>query len=230
MVNRQRIVLAVSVLLILTFFGICYAVKLHSIYHCKHYNRVKHRMENQKTENHIFPDTLFWSKGGEEKFGLRLLIHCERNNRMYSGDLIGIRSGILNCANEDIHLALAYYSPNKHRIPPEYTLYVDGPEAAVLKERGRVYMGDDAIHVGERLKPALFEISSGKIFNPSPDSFYYNAWNGILHLTESGVYKIWCSYSFDSLTSNIPVEEITTLYSDTIEIIMKWDPCSGCIF
>lgn len=229
MVDKQKIILFLSICLLLCVSSICYAVKLFSIFHCVHYSHVKDKIKNPVTENQIFPDTLMWSSGGEERFGLRLSIHCERNDRIYkSGDLIGIRSGILNCSNEDKYLATAHYSPNKHRIPPEYTLYIDGPVRAAEKEKRWGYLGDDVIFVGQRAKPNLIKVSPGEIFNPSPDSLYYNTWNGILHLTESGTYRTWCSYEFDSLTSNIPVDGKVKLYSDTIEVIVRWNPCAGC--
>lgn len=179
------------------------------------YNSVKAKIDNPKTHGGLYPNSLEWSRGGEVKQGLQALIACNKKNREYLiSEIIGIRSGIRNISDSTIQLWFAHYSPGKVGIPPNYTLFVDGP----VNYRGSGYEGDDVILGGPRKKPAsMTSIPAGSVFNPSSDSLYYNSSDGLFKFEVPGVYKMWFTYSFDSLTSTLSVP-LTVICSDTIEV------------
>lgn len=168
------------------------------------------------THGGLYPDTLDWSRGGEAKFGLQALIACNKKHREYRiSEIIGVRSGIRNVSDSTIQLGFAYYSPNKHGIPPDYTLSIEGP---YNYPRVIGYLGDDAIYDGPRTKlENMVPILSGKVFNPSPDSLFYNASDGLFSFEMPGTYRLWFTYSFDSLSSSLSVP-LTSISSDTIEL------------
>lgn len=200
-----------------------------------HYSHVQDEIVNPTTDDNFFPDSLaysakwtpepqrpkeLWETAGKLKHRIKLLIGCDKPERVYkSGELMGIRCGITHVRlGEETYLAKARYSPGKCGWPPEITIYIDSPAEAKKKEGG--YLGDD---VGSLVRPEsdLIEVPPGKIFNPSPDQHYYNKWNGIFKFETPGIYRIWATYTFDSLTSSIKVDHVDTLYSDTLEIVIQ---------
>lgn len=180
------------------------------------YSSVKSEIDNPRTKKGLYPDTLNWSNGGVPKLGLQSLISCNKTKlKFLPTELIGVRAGVRNLSDSVIQLGFAYYSPNKHGIPPEYTLFIDGP---YNHPRGMIYMGDDALYGGPRTRlQNMTSIAPGEVFNPSPDSLFYNASDGFFSFETPGTYKLWFTYSFDSLTSSLSVP-LTSISSDTIEL------------
>jgi len=174
------------------------------------------RIYNPIADSNQYPDELVWSPGGEAVFGLQALIACNKPEGFYLPDeVIAVRSGVKNISDSIVQLGLAYCSPNKHGIPPEYTLFIDGPYNRPLIFG---YLGDDAIYGGPRKKlENMVSVAPDKVFNPSSDGLYYNISDGFFKFATPGIYRFWFSYSFDSLTSSLIVPE-TAVTSDTIEI------------
>lgn len=203
-----------------------YRKNIFAPFYSVHYSHIKDELYNPPTEDNLFPDSMTWldrwSSGGKLKYDMKLLIGCNKSDRTYAvGEPIGIRCGIGHVRlNEEMYLAKAYYSPNKHDWPPEITVYIDAPGGAEKEKEHLGYMGDDVIFTN-RPKVDSIRVPPGKIFNPSPDNLFYNIWAGIYRFETPGIYRIWCSYTFDSLTSSIKVNHIDTLYSDILEIIIK---------
>jgi hypothetical protein len=191
-----------------------------------HFNNVRDSIYNPATEDNLYPDSMTglyrWSKGGKLKYDMKLLIGCNKQDKTYTtGELIGIRCGIIHAIlNEKVYLAKAYYSPNKIHWPPEITVYINGPTDAGREKLHLIYMGDDVIS-SDRPKVDSVNVPAGRIFNPSPDNLFYNMWAGIYRFESPGIYRIACSYTFDSLTSSIKTNQIETLFSDTLEITVE---------
>jgi hypothetical protein len=201
-------------------------VNIFAPFYSIHYNNVRDELYNPQTEDNLYPDSMNWlnrwTSGGKMKYDMKLLIGCNNTDKTYlTGEPMGIRCGIIHAIlNKEIYLGKAYYSPNKHFCPPEVTIYINAPENADEKQKHLGYMGDD-VGFGDRLKVDSVKVPAGKIFNPSPDNLFYNTWSGIYKFDVPGIYKIWCSYTFDSLTSSIKVDKLDTLFSDTLEITVK---------
>jgi hypothetical protein len=209
-------------LVILFFFSISVilrfsqAERLYSFLYHIPYNSIKSEIDNPRTMKGLYPDTLNWSNGGVSKLGLQALIWYNKTTLEYlPTELIGVRTGLRNVSDSVIQLGFAYYSPNKHGIPPEYTLFIEGP---YNYPRVMGYMGDDAIYGGPRTRlQNVTSIVPGEVFNPSPDSLFYNASDGFFSFETPGTYNLWFTYSFDSLTSSFPIS-LASISSDTIKL------------
>jgi hypothetical protein len=201
---------------ILVILGFAQAERLYSFLYSIPYSSVKSEIDNPRTKKGLYPDTLNWSNGGVPKFGLQAHIWCNKTILEYlPTELVGVRAGLRNLSDSVIQLGFAYYSPNKHGIPPEHTLFIEGP---YNYPRGIGYMGDDALYGGPRTRlQNMTYIAPGEVFNPSPDSLFYNASDGFFSFEMPGTYKLWYTYSFDSLTSSLSVQ-LTSISSDTIEL------------
>jgi hypothetical protein len=173
-------------------------------------------IDNPTTFNSQYPDTLNWSPGGPVTLGLQAVIACNKKSGNYfPTEVVSVRSGIRNVSDSVIQLGLAYYSPDKRGIPPEYTLFIEGP---YNRPRTFGYLGDDAFYGGPRKKlENIISVLPGKVFNPSPSLLYYSISDGFFLFETPGKYKLWFSYSFDSLTSSFSVP-LSVVTSDTIEI------------
>lgn len=180
------------------------------------YRSVESEVDNPVSHGGLYPDSLDWSTGGDVKLGLQPAIACNKGEREYLvTELIGVRAGIKNVSDSTIQLGFAYYSPNKHGIPPDYTLSIEGPHnyPHVIG-----YLGDDALYGGPRTKlQNMVSIPAGRVFNPSPDSLFYNSSDGLFSFETPGTYRLSFTYSFDSLTSSLSVP-LTLVSSDTIEL------------
>jgi len=196
--------------------NIAYSERLPSYMYSIPYHSVETEIDNPKTHGGLYPDTLEWSKGGEIKFGLQSLIACNKKKREYLvSEIIGVRSGIRNVSDSTVQLWFAFYSPNKHGIPPNYTLFIEG-QHDYLGKGG--YEGDDAIYIGPRKRPVnMTSIPPARVFNPSIDSLFYNSSDGLFSFEVPGTYKLWFTISYDSLTSNLSIP-LTHIFSDTIEL------------
>lgn len=204
------------IFLILTIAEFGSSDRLPSYMYSIPYHSVENEVDNPKTYRGLYPDTLDWSQGGEVKFGLQALIACNKKNREYLvTEIIGIRSGIKNVSDSIVQLWFAFYSPDKHGIPPDYTLFIEGPR----DYRGKgPYLGDDVFTDGPKKRlENMISIAPSKIFNPSFDSFFYNRSDGLFSFEVPGTYKLWFIISFDSLTSNLSIPLIR-ICSDTIEL------------
>lgn len=182
------------------------------------YRSVESEIDNTVSHGGLYPDTLDWSAGGEPEYGLQALIACNNRHPEYlPTELVGLRAGIRNISDSTIQLGFAYYSPDKHGIPPEYTVFIEGP---YNYPRVGIYLGDDALYVGPRTKlKNMISIPPGKVFNPSFDSLFYNSSDGLFRFETPGTYRLWFTYSFDSLTSSLLVP-LTLISSDTIELLV----------
>ncbi|MGB2979971.1 MAG: hypothetical protein WBC77_01845 [Candidatus Zixiibacteriota bacterium] len=180
------------------------------------YRSVESEIDNPVSHGGLYPDSLDWSPGGDVKFGLQAAIACNKGAREYLvTELIGVRAGIRNVSDSAIELGFAYYSPDKHGIPPDYTLSIEGPHNY---PRVIGYLGDDALYGGPRTKlQNMVSIPAGSVFNPSFDSLFYNSSDGLFSFEAPGTYRLWFTYSFDSLTSSLLVP-LTLIPSDTIEL------------
>lgn len=220
--GRRSSVMKTLPILIFVFsiFGIianiAYSERLPSYMYSISYNSVRSEIDNPKTHEGLYPDTVEWSKGGEVKYGLQALIACNKKNREYLvSEIIGVRSGIRNVSDSIVQLWFAFYSPDKHMIPPDYTLFIEGTR----NYRGwGPYLGDDVGYAGPRKRVEnMVSITPGKIFNPSIDSLFYNTSDGLFSFDIPGTYKLWFTISYDSLTSNLSIP-LTKITSDTIEL------------
>lgn len=218
--NRKTVLLvSFTILVLLSVYAmlkLTRAERLASYLYSIPYNSVKLEMDNPRTHGGLYPDTLKWSRGGESMFGLQALIACNKTELEYlPTELVGVRAGIRNVSDSTIQLGFAYYSPNKHGIPPNYTLSIEGPHNY---PRVFGYLGDDAIYIGPRKKlENMVSIPPSKVFNPSFDSLFYNSSDGLFSFEVPGTYRLWFTYSFDSLTSSLLVP-LTLISSDTIEL------------
>jgi len=211
----------VVLVLVLAFMvsRFAYCERLASYLYSIPYRSVESEVDNPVSHGGLYPDTLDWSFGGDVKFGLQAAIACNKRQREYLvTELIGVRAGIRNVSDSSIQLGFAYYSPNKHGIPPEYTVFIEGP---YNYPRVIGYLGDDALYGGPRTKlKNMISIPPGKVFNPSFDSLFYNSSDGLFRFETPGTYKLWFTYSFDSLTSSLSIP-LTLISSDTIEFRVK---------
>lgn len=221
---NRKAVLSVSftILVLLSVYAmlkLTLAERLASYLYSIPYNSVKFEMDNPRTHGGLYPDTLKWSRGGESMFGLQALIACNKTELEYlPTELVGVRAGIRNVSDSTIQLGFAYYSPNKHGIPPNYTLSIEGPHNY---PRVIGYLGDDALYCGPRTKlQNMTSIPPGRVFNPSFDSLFYNSTDGLFRFGVPGTYRLWFTYSFDSLTSSLSIPLIL-ISSDTIEFQVK---------
>lgn len=180
------------------------------------YRSVESEIDNPISHRGLYPDSLNWSTGGDVKLGLQAIIACNKGKREYLvTELIGVRAGIRNISDSTIQLGFAYYSPDKHGIPPEYTVFIEGP---YNYPRVGIYLGDDALYIGPRTKlQNMVSIPAGRVFNPSFDSLFYNSSDGLFSFETPGTYRLSFTYSFDSLTSSLSVP-LTLVSSDTIEL------------
>ena len=218
--NRKAVLLvSVAILSLLSASAtlkFAQAEKLASYLYSIPYGSVKSEIDNPRIHAGLYPDTLKWFKGRESKFGLQALIACNKTEPEYlPTELVGVRAGIRNVSDSTIHLGFANYSPNKHGRPPEYTLFIDGP---YNYPRVIGYLGDDVFWGGPRTKlQNMVSIPPGRVFNPSSDSLLYNSSDGLFSFEAPGTYRLWFTYSFDSLTSSLSVS-LTSISSDTIEL------------
>jgi hypothetical protein len=201
---------------IFAILGFAQAERLYSFLYSIPYSSVKSEIDNPRTKKGLYPDTLNWSNGGGPKFGLQAHIWCNKTILQYlPTELVGVRAGLRNLSDSVIQLGFAYYSPNKHGIPPEYTLFIEGP---YNYPRVIGYLGDDVLYGGPRTKlQNMTSIPPGKVFNTSPDSLFYNVSDGLFSFETPGTYRLWFSYSFDSFTSSLSTP-LTSISSDTIEL------------
>ena len=218
--NRKTVLLVnFAILALLSVFAIVKLArteKLASYLYSIPYSSVKSEIDNPRTHGGLYPDTLDWSPGGEPEYGLQALIACNKRHREYlPTELVGVRVGIRNISGSSIELGFAYYSPNKHGIPPDYTLFIEGP---YNYPRVIGYLGEDALYGGPRTKlQNMTSIATGRVFNPSFDSLFYNSTDGLFSFETPGTYRLCLTYSFDSLTSSLSVP-LTSISSDTIEL------------
>ncbi len=197
--------------------GLC--ERLLSFLYSIPYHGVESEIANPRTHSGLYPDSLRWSPGGEPKYGLQAVIACNKGAHEYMPtELIGVRAGIRNVSDASVELGFAFYSPNKLAIPPEYTLLIEGPYSY---PRAMGYLGDDVILDGPRTRlKNMISVRPARVFNPSFDSLFYNSTDGLFSFEVPGIYKMWFTYSFDSLTSSLQVP-MTVITSDTIEIEVK---------
>jgi len=217
-INKKTMIYFIlwTFLVVLMNSAVAFSERLPSYNYSVGYGYVETEIDNPKTSEGIYTDTLDWSPGGEVKLGLRAIIGLNKKNKEYlPTELVGVRSGIKNVSDSTVQLACAYYSPNKHGIPPEYTLFIEGPQnyPHIIG-----YLGNDVLYVGPRTKlQNMISISPGKVFNPSPDSLFYNVSDGLFSFETPGTYTLFFTYSFDSLTSSLQVP-LTSISSDTIDL------------
>lgn len=207
------------IVVLLGFVTLLPAERLFSPFYSVHYSKVKGRIANPQTPDCLYPDTLSWSSAGSVSYGLQVLLDVDRPTRSYrTNDLIGVRCGIRNCTARDVSLAVASYSPNKRRSLPDYTLYIEGPRQRKLPY---IWLGDDIVILSSP-PPQQFAVPPAGVFNPSPDSLYYNAGNGILRFKTPGRYALWVGLGLDSLSTSVKLDKPhVTIWSDTVFIRVR---------